>query len=74
MANLTKEEEETSFLNVDLDVFARVSLEFTLELRALVRRLPKGPRRLWNTVALVAGLGGAMLTTYAPPAPRDSRP
>jgi hypothetical protein len=74
MANLTEEEEETSFLNVDLDVFARVSLELTLDLCALVRRLPKGHRRLWDTVALVAGLGGAMLTTYAPPVTRESRP
>jgi hypothetical protein len=74
MANLTEEEEETSFLKVDPDVFARVSLELTRELDALVRRLPKGPRRLWDTVVLVAGLGGAMVTAYASPVTRESRP
>ena len=72
MANLIEEEEEMSFLNVDLDVFARVSLEVTREFCVLVRRLPKGPRRLWNTVALVAGLGGAMVTAYTPPVTRES--
>ena len=72
MANLTEEEEETSLLNVGLPVFATGGpREVTGELCALVRQLPKGPRRLWDTLALV-GLD-AMVTTYAPPVTLESR-
>ena len=74
MANVTQEEEEvTSSLNVDFDAFARVPLELTRELCAFVGRELKGPpRRLWDIVAMVAGLGGAMVTTCARPVTRES--
>ena len=73
MANVTEEEEEvTSSLNVDFDAFARVPLELTRELCAFVGRELKGSRRLWYIVALVAGLGGAMVTTCARPVTRES--
>jgi len=74
MAKVTEEEEKASSLNENVDVVARVPLELSRELCALVGREPKGPRRLWDTGALVAGLGGARVTTYPRPVTRESRP
>ncbi len=77
MASLTEEteeEEEMIFLNVDLDVFARVQIELSRQLCALVRGLPRVPRRLSDTLALFTGSGSARMTTYTRPAPWRSLP